>query len=290
MRYIPILNLKEGMVLAQSLLTRKGELFLGKGVMLDKFYLQLIEETGYDGAYVVEDLFEDMDYIKLIANISKIKGKKILEKKYFNKIEITKNDYNYSSQLIDNIVKEILSNKDVLKNIIDLKFFDDYTFYHSINVAIFSIFIGYLIRIDKKRLYVLGQSALLHDVGKLFLPKEILYKPKKLSHGEYEIVKRHPKKGYNFLNKEFNIDKEIYDGIIYHHERYDGKGYPYGLKGEEIPLLARIISVADIYDALTSNRPYRDALSHGATMDYIKKNLGNIFDPKIGQVFINNFY
>lgn len=165
-----------------------------------------------------------------------------------------------------------------IANIIDTK--DEYTKGHSLRVAIYSRQLAKRMGLpdyEQERIYYIG---LLHDIGKIGIPSSILTKPSKLTDEEYEIIKRHPLLGFNIM-KDFSSIKGAQEGIRYHHERYDGKGYNDGLKGEEIPLEGRIICVADSYDAMSSRRCYRDSLSYDYILDELKKNSGVQFDPNI---------
>jgi len=136
---------------------------------------------------------------------------------------------------------------------------------------------------------LLETAGMLHDIGKIALDYSILEKPGKLSIEEFDVVKKHPEVGYRILSSA-GIYQEILDGVLHHHERYDGNGYPKGLKGEEIPLLARILTVCDAYDAMLSNRPYREALSCNDAVDELKKCSGSQFDPKVTNFFIKMLY
>ena len=127
--------------------------------------------------------------------------------------------------------------------------------------------------------------ALLHDVGKIGVPRSIINKTSKLTDEEYEIIKSHTTMGYQILSK-ITEQPTLNIGAHYHHERYDGKGYPEGLKGEEIPEIARIIGVADAYDAMSSKRSYRDALPQEVVRSEIEKGLGTQFDPKFGKIML----
>ena len=128
--------------------------------------------------------------------------------------------------------------------------------------------------------------GLLHDVGKIGVPSAIINKPGKLTDDEFQVMKKHPVIGRDILDK-ITIDYNLRTGACYHHERYDGKGYPFGLKGEEIPEVARIIAVADSYDAMTSKRSYRDSLPQAKVRDELVKGLGKQFDPIFGQIMID---
>ncbi|NSW89854.1 MAG: HD-GYP domain-containing protein, partial [Firmicutes bacterium] len=173
----------------------------------------------------------------------------------------------------------------LLVNIIDLKSYDDYTYSHSVNVTILSLSIGAVIGLSKNILFKLGMAALLHDIGKVFIPKEILNKNGRLNESEFEIVKTHPYKGYQILkeNNSFSYYSSI--GVLHHHEKYNGTGYPFELVGSEISLLGRIITVADVYDALTSDRPYRKAMFPSEAIEYIMGGGGTLFDSEIVKFF-----
>ncbi|KHO63207.1 HD-GYP domain-containing protein [Thermoanaerobacter sp. YS13] len=127
-------------------------------------------------------------------------------------------------------------------------------------------------------------AAQLHDIGKLWVPQQILNKPEKLNEEEREIIKKHIFYGYEYI-KSKKMNDAIAEAVLYHHEHFDGQGY-IGLKGEEIPLFSRIISVADAFDAMTNDRPYRKALSLKEAFEEIKRNSGTQFDPEIADIFI----
>ncbi|MDE7112963.1 MAG: HD domain-containing protein, partial [Acetatifactor sp.] len=128
--------------------------------------------------------------------------------------------------------------------------------------------------------------ALMHDCGKIYIPDEILGKPGKLTDEEYETMKKHPVFGGDIL-RDFNAIDNIRTGAMFHHERYDGKGYPNGLAGEEIPLIARIIGVADAFDAMNSRRCYRNNLSEDVIISELKNNRGTQFDPHIADCLLS---
>ena len=163
---------------------------------------------------------------------------------------------------------------------------DSYTRGHSSRVADYSVAIAKKLGFSQQELDNLYYTALLHDIGKIGIPDYILNKPDKLTAEEYEVMKEHPQKGGNILRNITIID-EIKDGAAYHHERYDGKGYNSGLKGEEIPLIARIIGVADSLDAMASTRTYRTARSLPYIISELKKNAGTQFDPNIAKIMID---
>ena len=170
-----------------------------------------------------------------------------------------------------------------LANTIDAK--DSYTNGHSTRVAKYSVMLAKRMGYTGEKLEHLYYAAVLHDIGKIGVPREIINKPSRLTDEEYAMIKSHPVTGSNILIEVTEIP-DIPIGAKYHHERYDGKGYPEGLSGTDIPELARIIGVADAYDAMTSKRSYRDVLAQDIVREEILKGKGTQFDPEIADVML----
>lgn len=159
---------------------------------------------------------------------------------------------------------------------------------HSERVSSMCNLIGKALNMSIDDLKLLTLISQLHDIGKIGIDDSILNKPGKLTDKEWESIKKHPEIGYRILSTAPEYS-EIAQDILSHHERYDGKGYPRGLKADDIPLRARIISIADAYDAMISERPYRKALTHDQAIEEIKINTGSQFDPVIAKIFIELF-
>lgn len=157
---------------------------------------------------------------------------------------------------------------------------------HSQRVSKYCTKIGQAMNLSKDKINSLTVAAILHDIGKIAIDDQILDKPGKLTDKEYEMIKKHPEIGYRILSASKQY-AEISNDILHHHERMDGKGYPSGIKGEDIPLNARIISVADAYDAMVFSRPYRASLTKEEAIKELKDNAGTQFDPMIVKAFIN---
>ncbi len=169
---------------------------------------------------------------------------------------------------------------------------DPYTRGHSDRVSEFSVLIGEKLGLSEEQIKILRIGGLFHDIGKIGIPDSILLKTDKLSDDEYSEIKNHPSIGAHILGAA-SIFKDIIPIVKHHHERFDGRGYPSGLQGEEIPFLARIAAVADTFDAMTSKRSYRDALDIQYVKDEIQRCKGTQFDPQIADAFLdileNNF-
>lgn len=201
-------------------------------------------------------------------------------------VEMARTINNYQSKEHENHIKLIRT----LLKALQLK--DNYTFEHSARVAFYSLRAGLELGLDEKQLNLLELSAVLHDIGKIGIPDNILQKPSRLEENEFLIMKTHPEKSFQIMTEYFSDSlnseeiKSILDGARHHHERFDGRGYPKGFKGEDIPLFARIILIADTFDAMTSTRPYRKGLSYEIAFAELKEFAGSQFDPKIVEKFI----
>ncbi len=287
MRYVPIKYIKQGMILGKTLYGANGEVLLSKGMPIFLSYVKILFKLGFCGVYINDELSEDITVTAIISEELKmktIKSIKNLMRPNIGKKQI-QSSFKTIKKIMETIVDEISCNKDMIVNMIDLKLASEYTFYHSVNVCVLSIVLGVALKFKKEELSLLGISTLLHDMGKIYTPNEILDKPGKLTYKEFELIKQHPTDGYTYIRENLNIDTKVYMGIYQHHEKYDGTGYPLNIKGEEISLFARIIAIADVYDALTSDRPYRKGLLQSECLEYIMGGSGVSFDHRLVKVF-----
>jgi putative nucleotidyltransferase with HDIG domain len=162
---------------------------------------------------------------------------------------------------------------------------DQYTEGHSQRVADYASLIAQELNLSLETIQKIRLASILHDIGKIGIPEQVLRKPAKLSAEEFEYIKSHPTIAARML-EPLDVLKPLVPWIEFHHERYDGKGYPKGIDGNVIPLGAKIISVADSFDAMTSDRPYRTALSQDVAIYEIRQNAGTQFDPVVAKTFL----
>ncbi|MCK5707361.1 MAG: HD domain-containing protein [Candidatus Aureabacteria bacterium] len=195
----------------------------------------------------------------------------------------------YNSMLISKLKKQTSTLQNInyrimftLANAIEAR--DHYTAGHAWRVTRFSEIIGRQLGWTEEKLKSLRIGGVLHDIGKIAIPDYVIIKPSRLTVEEFEIIKTHPKRGALIL-KEANCLEEAIPFILYHHERFDGKGYPYQLKEDAIPIEGRMLAIADTFDALTSDRPYRKAIPPHDAVNVIKENSGTQFDPEIVEIF-----
>ena len=186
--------------------------------------------------------------------------------------------------LYEGLYENMLSTLNSMAKILDAR--DPHTSQHSTRVTNFSLAMANILKLSDDEKDVLYIAASLHDIGKVGIPDSILLKPGRLTDEEFMIIKRHPDIGADILKSLPPMSREK-DVIRYHHERYDGKGYPAGIGGGEIPLLSRIITLADSYDAMTSDRPYRKGLPIDKAIEEIVRCIRSQFDPELAKLFIN---
>lgn len=191
-----------------------------------------------------------------------------------------------AQQLISELVEQVVEAPSAMVWMTQLRNRDEYTSIHSVNVCILALSFGRYLGLDKEMLNTVGMGALLHDIGKLCVPLEVLNKPGALTHEEFEIMKSHPAAGHTLLCEDPNVPVGSLEAVLYHHERGDGRGYPRGLSAEQIPFTARLVSIVDIYDAMCSDRVYHDGLPPQEALSRIYRLGGPALDRELVEAFI----
>lgn len=283
------IRLKFGQGIAGWVAQNKRPLLINDTSKDDRFYNQADKRTGFvtKNILCVPVLSHENDVIGVMQAINKKGG-------YF-----TKQDLELLTSLSDQVaiaLENAFLHEELKKTFIEvvetlaeaIEKRDPYTGGHTKRVVKYSLMIADQLNLDSKEKEQLKMAALLHDVGKIGIDDNLLRKPAKLDNGEFEKMKKHPSIGAAILGKIPQL-KDILPGILYHHEWYNGKGYPEGLSGNALPWIAKIISIADTYDAITTDRPYRKGLSHEWALQELKKFAGIQFDPVYVDAFIKAF-
>ena len=288
MRFVPTNCLRPGQSLATDLIIGDNKALLRAGVELTAQLINRLRTLGYQGVYIDDELSKDIQVVNIISNqlktevTSKLRHLYISAENKWNKK--VNSQFSGLDTSIADLVDEILNHRHVVVSMVDLRTYDDYTFSHSLNVAVLSVVIGTALELPRSDLQELAMGAIVHDIGKVSIDKDIINKPSRLTDDEYAAVKLHSTLGYDYIADKIGSQKAK-QVVLSHHEHFNGCGYPYGLKGEEIPLLGRIACVADVYDALTSDRPYRTALSPSEAFEYIMGQNDVLFEPRIVTAF-----
>lgn len=285
MRYMPMARVETGMALGQDIYDGEGCLLLSRHLILNNGYLQQLLKLGFPGIYIDDEFTEDLMITEVIRPELKREALKMVHDLFLDNKNLPMEQHNLQ-EIVMNVMEEVLNNGDVMCNMLDIKTYDDYIYFHSVNVAVLSAMIGASCNMNEEELNILTTAALLHDVGKRFVEEEVLNVKRALTEEERIMIVQHPKLGYDFLKENFDFLPEVYTSVLEHHEWYNGCGYPMRKSGSEIPIYARIIKLADVYDALTSKLPYHEAVPPSEAVEYIMANAGAEFDPELVDVFM----
>ncbi|MEW6243155.1 MAG: HD-GYP domain-containing protein [Bacillota bacterium] len=297
MRLIPTEKVEPGTRLGRSVYDQTGRLILVAGVTLTRRYLEMLLKQGYTFLYVADSI----DEVELPETVRLDTRREVV--RYVNDFarchtpgDVRQARGAFTSQMnpgmaasvrkaVDLLVNEILSSREVVIGLVDIKSLHDHSFRHSVQVALMSIVVGKIMGLTRNELRELGTGTLLHDMGKLKIPDSIWNKKEELTAEEIQQIKRHPQEGYGIL-RNANVGLLAAHVAFQHHERYNGTGYPRGLVGEEIARYARICAVCDVFDAITSDRPYKPAAHPCEALSFIQKNAGALFDPVVVEAFL----
>ena len=197
-------------------------------------------------------------------------------------------DTEAAQHLVEEISDSISRNPGAFISLARLKTADDYTYMHSVAVCALMVSLAKQLGLDDEQTRQAGIAGLLHDLGKALMPMDVLNKPGKLTDEEFAIIKRHPEEGHRMLQSGSNVNSVALDVCLHHHEKIDGSGYPEGLAGEQISLFARMGAVCDVYDAITSNRPYKAGWDPAESLRKMAEWSKGHFDPTIFQAFVKS--
>jgi len=281
-------KLEIGMLLDKDVIDIKtGAVLIPENTNITKAFIDKLNIHGIHFVFIKEEKISDeIQNKKLTKGYSKIES--TLDN-VFN--EIKEGKQLKSDKIISEMntfVDEIASERDILTQMRLLQKKDDYTFDHSLGVSILAASLGKWMNYSKDKILDLSIAGLLHDIGKLKISDEIVKKPGKLTIEEYEEMKNHSLYGYQILLETNKFNNDILLGVLQHHEKINGTGYPSGIKGDEIHEYAKIIAVCDIYHAVTSNKVYRDKDSPLRAADYLRDESFSSLDPQITQLFLKN--
>ena len=278
------------MITAQSIYNPLGASYLTKGMELSPKYIERLEKAGFDGVTVTsmdpklklappDDIVQEKTRISAIQNVATA----------FHSVEENGTfDPAPLQGISENILQDIIAQQKNLVQLTDIRLHDTYTFAHSVNVAILSSLLGVLLKLSREEQLKLTLGGLLHDIGKVTVPYEILTKAGHLSDNEWSVMQGHPEAGRQRLKKMFPNDTLLSTIALQHHEHIDGSGYPNHLKGEQIHRYGRIVAIADVYDALTSVRPYKRAYTPSVAHRLMATCSPGHFDLDLLKLFFDN--
>ncbi len=307
MRFVPLYLLKENEILAESIVNIRNQVLLQKDSVLTEKNIKRIRSLGIQSVYVkdpeIEDLLQEEVKDIIRPNIRKNavfhaknsidefyeslrKHTKLTKKSAYSDIgsELKNNLTVIATDLID----EVMNTDDLKISLMDIKSEEFYRYEHSVNSAVLSIMIGTKLGLKTDDLKELALGALMMDIGFNDISKSIYEHKKDLSKSQREMVIKHPVFSYKHVTENTTFGAHVKSIILQHHERIDGSGYPLGIGNDKINRLAKIVMVADVYDAMTSDRTFRAAYPHNEVIEYIMGNAGTIFDFEVASALCKN--
>ncbi|MNO57163.1 Cyclic di-GMP phosphodiesterase response regulator RpfG [compost metagenome] len=291
LRLLPIGSLVPGMKLGKKIYNEDGVVLLSENAELSDAIIRRLKLHGLDFVYIADPRTDDIEVREMIEDETRRRA--LIEiRTNFRKMTdstIKGNIYPFIgksfSRLVETIVDDLSSREDVMIMMMNMNSMDQYLYRHSLNVCIYTVFLGQVYGYSKEDLSELGLGAILHDIGKTKIPLEVLNKPSQLTDDEYNQIKTHAEIGYKMLKDEPGISMKAAHCAYQHHERLNGSGYPRNLVGNQIHEFARWIAITDTYDALTTHRVYRSAMLPHQAMEIIYGGCGDLYEKEMLEMF-----
>lgn len=279
-------SLQEGMKIDQAIVDRRGRILIARGALMDEYLIDSLLKLGINGVYIREGEEDpDEENISLLAKSviektrvedrAKVRLTESVKKRVAEGIQYLYNNTetqdfaDATDKITGELMRAISDNEAIAVDISTLKISDEYTFKHSVDVATMAMIVAKQHGLNEREVYEIGIAGLLHDLGKSKIPNEVLNKPGRLSEEEFEIMKQHSVYGYEILKEKEGYSPAILLGVLQHHEKMNGRGYPLGVSSDKMHLFAKILSVVDIYDALVTERSYKKAFSQRDAVEMI---------------------
>lgn len=287
--YVRIEDCIPGMRTAEKIFNKYWVVVVNDNVVLDEQTIEKLKLLNIEGIKV----YKDKD------NVIEANSSVFFKREYNRNIEVVKDvlheistgknlDMQKVKDVSDTICDRKVENRNIIECLNQMRSIDEYTYSHSVNVSLLAMLMAKWLKYDDEKTSHVVQAGLLHDIGKGQISEKILNKEGPLTSDEFEEMVKHPLYGYRMAMEVEGIDRSVLLGILMHHEREDGTGYPMNAKGYQIHEFAKIIAVADIYDAMTSKRSYKDKNSPFEVFELMEDKAFGLLDPKIVNVFLNN--
>ncbi len=293
MRIAATKSIEPGTKLAKAVYNENGQILIQEDVSLTQRMLKRLLKYNITYVHIKDSLTEDIDISPPIPEKLRMEAYQTI-KHSFSAIQsqgLGENSFvfekagNEMTDMVGSLLDEIQHADQVISILSDVFLTDNYVFSHSLNVTIYSLALATELGMPRSKMEEIGLGAMLHDVGKMFIPQEILQKQGKLSDTEFEIIKGHTDIGFEFLRNNQNIPLLAAHCAFQHHERLNGTGYPRGLTESDIHPHAKLIGIADVFDAITSNRVYREAMLPHEGLEVLYAGAGDLFDRELVEAF-----
>lgn len=294
MRLISTKSLKSGMVIGRTIWNDNGRPLLQEGVHVTTMLISRLQKLNIHYVYIEDLISKNIEIEETVPLKVRHEAIKHIEKS-FNSLKnpVDKKSMTYCldeqtrhfTLIIDDLMNYIFESKEIVTILSDAIIYDKYIYQHSLQVTIYAISIARELGYNAEEIRQIGIGGMLHDVGKMLIPFELLNKPGRLTNDEFEMMKLHARNGFDLLRSLHTISLLSAHCAFQHHERLDGSGYPRGLMDFEIHPYAKIIAVADVFDAVTSNRIYRSKMLPSQGIDILQEGIGILYDERVVNAF-----
>jgi putative nucleotidyltransferase with HDIG domain len=271
------------MVVGRSIIDAEQRILLSSGQVLTEYFIKRIREMGVVAVFINDQLGLE-ETLPPVSDSTILQATHTLKSSYQTCLKTGRLQIGAVKKQVDCIIDELITHGNAIVGMADIKSYDDYTYQHSVSVCVLALMLGLSMGYNRAQLQKLGLGALLHDIGKITIPIEILNKPGALNNEEKTIIMSHTWEGFNMIRSSQQVSLLSAHVALQHHERLDGNGYPRNIRGDSIHEFAQITTVADIYDALVSDRPYRSGFSNLEALDIIEQGEGTQMSASLIQL------
>jgi len=287
-KYFRVSALKPGMSVGKSVKDLKGKVLLKEGDRLTAEHISYLSFIGIQGVDILDESDRNDGKEELTEAVEpeiREKAAKVVSDFFTKNDEMELSEIEKEIQhIVSAVVDQVLKNKDVTVNLTKIREYDNYTYSHSVDVGILAGIIGAKCGMSLMTLNDLVTAGFIHDIGKVFISRDIINAPRRLNDEERIKMMEHPRNGYLFINRSYNFNEQIVRSVYEHHEWYNGLGYPNHKGGKDLLINSRILKAADVYDAMTTKRPYHPPYLPSEVMEYIMGRSGMEFDPQVVEV------
>ncbi|OXM13146.1 HD-GYP domain-containing protein [Paenibacillus herberti] len=296
MRKVQLNRINPGEKLARPIFREDGNVLLGAGMPLSERFIQRLQDLGIDSVYIEDALTDGIEPNETLRDDTRKNAAEAI-----HKLMATQMDHPGTKgraalpemgrtfrAVFNEILNDVMTRKDIFAGLSQMHTHDSYLFHHSVNVAVLAGIIGIAKGYNRNQLEDLGMGAMLFDIGMTRVPRELLNKKGPFTMQEREIMQRHTTDGYDLLRKQHDLSLLSAHCALQHHERYDGSGYPRGIRQNEIHEYAQIVAISDVFDALTSSRPYRKRYTPSEAIEFMFAAGNTYFDLELVRLFCSH--
>lgn len=281
MRVVPLGEELEGEVLGRAVCSATGQVLVAEGVVLTASLIRRLLERGFTRVVIRDPLFEGIEVDDALCEETRTMAARAVHAVLDRVTRDEEPEWGRVAEVVRAVMWELRQSRRVVFSLSALRSHDEYTCVHSVNVCVLAGILGISLGLSDSELAEVGLGAILHDLGKITVPHRTLARPGPLGGAEWGRVRAHPMEGYMLMVRRVGASYLAAHAALDHHERLDGSGYPRGLVGQEITLIGRMVALADVFDAMTSDRVYRKRIPPHLALAHLREGAGRLYDPSL---------